>query len=65
MGKDVCIVHTVEWAEKGYQIMRRNGSGFTHVFPGVTFTLDEAQNVCREYGFNVVATGDMWQCLED
>ena len=65
MGKDVCIVHTVEWAEKGYQIMRRAESGFTHVFPGVVFTLDEARNICRKHNFNVVATGDFWQCLED
>ena len=65
MGKDVCIVHTVEWAEKGYQIMRRAESGFIHVFPGVVFTLDEARDICREHNFNVVATGDFWQCLED
>ena len=65
MKKEVCIVHTVEWAEKGYQIMRRAESGFIHVFPGVTFTLDEARDVCREHNFNVVATGDFWQCLED
>ena len=65
MGNDVCIVHTVEWAEKGWQIMKRNGNGFIHVFPGVTFTLDEAQSVCAEHNFNVVATGDFWQCLED
>ena len=64
MGKDVCIVHTVCWAEKGYQIMRRAGSSFIHVFPGVTFTLGGARDACREYGFDVIATGDFWQCLE-
>ena len=63
MKKDVCIVHTVEWSEKGYQIMRRMESGFAHVFPGVTFTLDEARDKCVECGFNVVATGGMWECL--
>ena len=65
MEKDVCIVHTVEWSEKGWQIMKRTRSGFNHVFPGVVFTLGEARNVCREHGFDVVATGDFWQCLED
>ena len=65
MEKDVCIVHTVEWSEKGWQIMKRKGSGFYHVFPGVTFTLDEARNVCRDNGLDVVATGDFWHCLED
>ena len=64
MKKEVCIVHTVEWAEKGWQIMRRAESGFIHVFPGVVFTLDEARNACREHGFDVVATGDFWHCLE-
>ena len=63
MEKEVCIVHTVEWAEKGYQIMRRAGSGFIHVFLGVTFTLDEAKDKCVECGFDVVAVGGMWECL--
>ena len=63
--KEVCIVHTVEWAEKGWQIIKRSSSGFIHVFPGVTFTLEDARNACREHGLDVIATGDMWQCLED
>ena len=61
---DVCIVHTIERKERGWQIMRRISYGFNHVFPGVLFTLDEARNVCRERGFNVVAVGDIWQCVE-
>ena len=61
---DVCIVHTIERKERGWQIMRRTWCGFYHVFPGVLFTLDEARNVCRERGFNVVAVGDLWQCVE-
>ena len=65
MENDVCIVHTVEWNKKGWQIMKRTRSGFNHVFPGVLFTLEGAQIVCLERGFNVVATGDFWQCLED
>ena len=65
MGKDVCIVHMIERDEKGWQIMKRTRSGFNHVFPGVLFTLDEARDACRKHGFNVIATGDMWQCLED
>ena len=65
MKKDVCIVHTVEWADKGWQIMKRAGSGFSHVFPGVTFTLDEARDRCVECGFDVVAMGGFWECLED
>ena len=65
MKKDVCIVHTVEWSEKGWQIMKRTWSGFNHVFPGVLFTFEEARNVCAEHGFDVVATGGMWECLED
>ena len=61
---DVCIVHTIERKERGWQVMKRISYGFNHVFPGVLFTLDEARNVCRERGFNVVAVGDLWQCVE-
>ena len=61
---DVCIVHTIERKERGWQVMKRISYGFNHVFPGVLFTLDEAWNVCRERGFNVVAVGDLWQCVE-
>ena len=61
---DVCIVHTIERKERGWQIMKRTWCGFYHVFPGVLFTLDEARNECRERGFNVIAVGDMWQCAE-
>ena len=61
---DVCIVHMIERKEQGWQIMKRTWCGFNHVFPGVLFTLDEARNECRERGFNVVATGDLWQCVE-
>ena len=61
---DVCIVHTIEWHEKGYQIMRRAESGFDHVFPGVLFTLDEAKAECAKYNYNIVAVGGMWECLE-
>ena len=61
---DVCIVHTIERKEQGWQVMKRTWCRFYHVFPGVLFTLDEARNVCRERGFNVVAVGDLWQCVE-
>ena len=61
---DVCIVHTIERKERGWQVMKRTWCGFYHVFPGVLFTLDEARNECRERGFNVIAVGDMWQCAE-
>ena len=65
MEKEVCIVHTIEWTEKGWQIMRRADSGFIHVFPGVLFTLEEARNVCEKHNFDVIVTGGMWECLED
>ena len=52
---EVCIVNTVGRLKngKGWQIMRRAGSGYNHVFPGVLYTMEEAVNV-----------GDFWQCLE-
>lgn len=64
MDKKVCIVHMVEWSNKGWQVMKRNGSGFFHVFPGITFTLDEARDKCVECGFDVVAVavcGNVWR----
>ena len=61
---DVCIVHTIEWLDKGYQIMRRVHAQFYHVCPGVLFTLDEAKAECEKYNYNVVAIGGMWECLE-
>ena len=63
---EVCIVNTVERLKnsKGWQIMRRAGSGYNHVFPGVLYTLEEAEIVCNNKGFQVVAVGDFWQCLE-
>lgn len=61
---DVCIVHTIERLDKGYQIMYRVRSGFNHVCPGVLFTLDEAKAECEKYNYNIVAVGDFWQCLE-
>lgn len=61
---EVCIVHTLEYRAKGWQIMRRMWCGFDHVFPGKLFTLDEAMSLCAERGFNIVAVGDRWQCLE-
>ena len=64
LNMDVCIVHTIERKERGWQVMKRTWCGFYHVFPGVLFTLDEARNECRERGFNVIAVGDIWQCAE-
>ena len=61
---DVCIVHTIEWLDKGYQIMRRANSGFYHVRPSVLFTLDEAKAECEKCNYNVIAVGNMWECLE-
>lgn len=63
---EVCIVNIVSCFKdsKGWQIMRRAGSGYNHVFPGVLYTKEEATNVCNNKGFRVVAVGDFWQCLE-
>lgn len=62
----VCIVNTVNRFKdgKGWQIMKRAGSGYNHVFPGILYTKKEAVNVCNNKGFQVVAIGDFWQCLE-
>lgn len=47
-----------------YQIMQYDGrSGFTHVAPGRFFTEKNALIYCHEHNHNVVAIGDMWECL--
>ena len=61
---DVCIVHTIERKKRGWQVMKRISYGFNHVFPVVLFILYDAHFVCLERGFNVVAVGDLWQCVE-
>ena len=63
---EVCIVNTVERLKngRGWQVMRRAGFGYNHIFPGVLYTLEEAVDICNSKGFRVVAVGDFWQCLE-
>ena len=60
----VCIIDRCLCIEQHYQIMRRDRYGFSHVFPGKLFTLEEAQAECKKQGFEVVAIGDIWQCCE-
>ena len=48
---EVCIVNTIERMKngKGWQIMKRCGSGYYHVFPGKMFTLDDAKKrMCKK-----------------
>ena len=61
---EVCIIDRELQGENRYQIMRRDTYGFTHVFPGKLFTLEEAQAECEKNGFEVIAIGDIWQCCE-
>lgn len=63
---EVCIVNTVSHLKngRGWQIMERAGSGYNHVFPGMLYAMEEAVNICNNKGFQVVAIGDFWQCLE-
>ena len=63
---EVCIVNTVERLKngKGWQIMKRCGSGYDHVFPGKMFTLDDAKKECAKNDFVIIAIGDLWQCLK-
>ena len=60
----VCIIDQRFNHEKRYQIMRRDPYGFTHVFPGKLFTLEEAKAECEKQGYEVIAIGDIWQCSE-
>ena len=60
----VCIIDRELKTEKRYQIMKRVPYGFAHVYAGKLFTLEEAQAECEKQGFEVIATGDVWQCSE-
>lgn len=63
---EVCIVNTLERLKggKGWQIMKRSGSGYNHVFPGALYTVEEAVNICNANNYHVVAIGDFWECLK-
>ena len=62
----VCIVNTVERLKngKGWQIMKRSGTGYDHIFPGKMFTLDDAKKECAKNNFTIIAVGDFWQCIK-
>ena len=47
--------------EQRYSIMDRDNVGLIHVFPGRTFTLADAQAVCREKGWTIAKVGELHQ----
>lgn len=49
---------------KRYQIMVQSGNGFTHVYPGKLYTLEEAKAICTANGFTVISIGSIWQCIK-
>lgn len=61
---EVCIIDQEFRHPQRYQIMVRARHGFYHVFPGQLFTLEGAQEVCKQNGYEVVAIGNNWQCLK-
>ena len=50
--------------EKKYQIMYQSGCGFDHVIPGNLFTLEQAKEICKDNNLNIVAIGDIWECIK-
>lgn len=59
---DVVIINRELGREKQFQIMHNMGIGFSHVYPGQLFTLEQAKAICKENNFNIVAIGTIWQC---
>lgn len=59
----VCIINQELHREKQYQIMRPANCGFSHVFPGKLFTLEQAKTICTENNFTVAKIGTVWECL--
>ena len=60
---NVCIVHTIERKERGWQVMRRINCGLAHVEREL-ITLEEAITYCNENNYKIIAVGDFWQCVE-
>lgn len=60
----VCIIDTEVNHDKRFQIMVNKGTAFTHLFPGLLFSLCDAQRICEENNLEVSATGTLWQCID-
>ena len=60
----VCIIDQEFRHPKRYQIMVNSGTSFMHVYPGKLFTLEEAENCCKENNCEVKAIGTIWECLD-
>ncbi len=58
---NACIVNTIERLKngKGWQIMKRCGTGYNHVFSEMLFTLEEAIEICNSNNLKVIATGGL------
>lgn len=61
---NVCIVDQNLRREARFQIMINRNDTFYHVFPGKLFTLEAAKQICNDNGYNIIAIGDIWQCLK-
>lgn len=60
----VCIINTERTHGKRYQIMSRDDYGFTHIYPGKLFDLEQAIDICNKNNFNILNIGTMWECLK-
>ena len=61
---DVVIINQELNREQQYQIMIQYGTGFSHVYPGKLFTLEQAKEICKQNNLNVTAIGTIWQCIK-
>lgn len=61
---EVCLIERKYSCGTWYQIMKRDGYGYDHCFPGKLFTLREAVEETIAHGMKIVAIGDTWECLK-
>ena len=61
---DIVIINQELNREQQYQIMIPYGSGFNHVYAGKLFTLEQAQEICKQNNLNITAIGTIWQCIK-
>lgn len=61
---NVVIINRELNRDKQFQIMYQSGCGFSHVYPGKLFTLEDAKTKCKENNLNISAIGTIWQCIK-
>lgn len=60
---NVYIINQETGRNKTYQIMVKENFGFSHVYRGKLFTLENAIQKCNENNFTIIKAGTIYQCI--